>query len=71
MIVTRRVKCSDDECENRVTEHREFLVNVDLFDPNPEETKIKGPYADALRKFKKEKLYCPEHHPEPSRIVVV
>ncbi len=71
MIITRRGKCSQEDCENRVTERREFLVNVDLFDPTPEIVKIKGPYADALRKYKKEKLFCPEHHPDPASIVVV
>lgn len=70
MRVTRRGKCSVEECENRVIEHREFMQNVDLFDQTPE-MKIKGELADALRKFKKEPLFCPEHHPEPKTIEVL
>lgn len=70
MIITRRGKCSADNCENRVTERREFIQNVDLFDQSPE-VKIKGKLADELRKYKRQKLYCPEHHPDPSSIEVV
>lgn len=70
MRVTRRGKCSVEECENRVTEHRDFMQNVDLFDQTPE-IKIKGQLAVELRKFKKEPLFCPEHHPDPKTIEVI
>lgn len=70
MKVTRRGKCSVEECENRVTEHREFYQNVDIFDQTPE-MKIKGELEKELRKFKKESLFCPEHHPDPGTIEVL
>lgn len=60
MIITKRGKCERDDCENRVTERREFLINVDMFDPEPK-TYLKGPLLDEIKKFKREKVVCPEH----------
>lgn len=77
MKITKRGKCL--ECEARVTETCDFMVNVDMFDPNPK-TELKGPLLDEIKKVAPEENilsdprtgrvnYNREYgtHPRPSR----
>lgn len=58
MKVIRRGKCS--LCGNPARETREFIVTIDMFEPDTKKV-ISGPLKKELKAWRKAPLFCEKH----------